>query len=88
MSKNNQNDFDLNPSEEKAIRILRKLEKEWPKSLWLFSASGSLCVMRKDENGERAVRPSGEGDGDDQGGGMNSDYIVTTINIENDGGDW
>ena len=87
MSKNNQNDFDLTPAEEKAIRILIKLEKEWPKSLWLFSASGSLCVLRNDENGERAVRPYVV-NGSDQGGGVNSDYIVTTVNIENDGGDW
>lgn len=65
--------------EEKAIAALKRLAKKWPKSLWLFSASGSLCVMRKDENGEKVHREGGE---------MDPDYCLDTIDIVNDGGDW
>lgn len=67
-------------SEDAAIRRLESLAKVWPPSLWLYSASGMLCVMRKNEDGERArVR-----DGD----GIDPDYLVTTIDIPNDGVDW
>lgn len=69
---------DLTPEEKRAIAALKRLEKTWPKSLWLFSASGTLCVMKKDEQGDR-IR---SGDGIDQAG------QVATIKIENDGGDW
>jgi len=66
-------------TEEQAIKALKRLAKRWPKSLWLYSASGTLCVMRCDENGE-CVHTSR--------GGVDSDYIVDYINIPNDGGDW
>jgi len=76
------NDIELTPEEEKAIRMLKKLEKQWPKSLWLFSASGSLNVMRCDENGEQVMQPNADG------GGVDQNYVITTIDIPNDGGDW
>ncbi len=75
-------DFELTEKEKKAIEALERVAKIWPASLWLFSASGTLCVMRKGENGKRAV---------DMAGGCESvdrDYIVTDISIDNDGGDW
>lgn len=72
-------DFDLSPEERKAIAALKRLAKMWPASLWLFSASGSLVVMRCNEQGEHAHR----------GEGIDQDYIVATIQgIPNDGGDW
>ena len=70
--------MNLTPSEEKAIKRLKALAKTWPKSLWLFSASGSLCVMKNDEDGNRCLR----------GDGVDSDACVATIDIPNDGGDW
>jgi len=69
---------ELTKEERAAIRALKRLEKTWPKSLWLFSASGSLCVMRKDAEGERVMRRDG----------FDPDYAIDTIYIENDGGDW
>jgi hypothetical protein len=66
-------------TEDQAIKALKRLAKRWPKSLWLFSASGSLCVMRTTKHGDPAATPRG---------GVDPDYIVDTINIPNDGGDW
>jgi hypothetical protein len=71
--------LDLTNEEQRAIKGLRALAKRWPDSLWLFSASGSLYVMKK-KNGKHAV---------DSGGNIDSDYMVDIIHgIDNDGGDW
>lgn len=69
----------LTDEENKAIRSLKRIAKAWPKSLWLYSASGSLCVMKRNEDGERAESSTG---------GVDPDYIVDHIDIPNDGGDW
>jgi len=61
--------------------ILKRLENKWPKTLWLFSASGTLYVMKKDAEGEKAHHPGLEG-------GVDQAFIAATIEIENDGGDW
>jgi len=37
--------------ERKAITSLERLAKKWPESLQLFSWSGGLCVLKKDETG-------------------------------------
>ena len=66
--------------EQKAIDALKKIAKTWPETLWLFSASGTLCVMRCLPDGSHATCDC---DGMDQG------YILDTIQgIDNDGGDW
>ena len=70
---------DVTEEEQQAINDLQRLRKRWPKTLWLFSASGTLCVMRKGPDGNRATLP---------GGGVDQAYIVATVGIENDGGDW
>jgi len=36
---------ELTIEEEKVIKSLKRLAKKWPKSLKLFSWSGTLCVM-------------------------------------------
>lgn len=69
---------DLTPEEKRAIRALQRLAKTWPKSLWLFSGSGTLWVMKYDEHGSRVL----------DGTGADSKYIVDKVNIDNDGGDW
>ena len=69
---------ELTKEERAAIAALNRVAKRWPDSLWLYSASGSLCVMRKDAEGEKAVK----------GEGVDPDYVVDYIDIENDGGDW
>ena len=74
-------DFELTEEEEKAIRALKRLEKIWPGTLWLYSTSGSLNVMKSGENGEQVHTPGSNG-------GVDPEYMITTIGINNDGGDW
>jgi len=56
----------------------KKVCEKCPPKLWLFSASGLLCVMKtpddeKKMNNSRSVNP---------------ENIITTVNTTNDGGDW
>jgi hypothetical protein len=74
-------EFELTKDEKSAIRRLKRLANDWPDGLWLFSASGTLWVMKTDENGDQAMK---EG----LGGGFDPGYCVEIINIPNDGGDW
>lgn len=67
------------PEERSAINSLKRVAKKWPKSLWLFSANGSLHVMRCGSDGTRVVTKDG---------GVDPDYSVGTIKIPNDGGEW
>jgi hypothetical protein len=69
----------LTKEEKQVIEQLQKLAETWPKSLWLFSASGSLLVMKVGKDGKPVFKYNG---------GADLDYIVTTIDIPNDGGDW
>ena len=71
--------MNLTKEEYNAINTLHRLSKKWPKTLWLFSASGSLYVMKKDKEGRHAETSIG---------GMDPDYSVAIVDIENDGGDW
>lgn len=76
-------DITLTKEEELAINALKRVARKWPKSLWLFSGSGSLCVMKYKENSSRAMVRRGGSDS------VDPDYIVDVINnIDNDGGDW
>ena len=61
------------------VRRLRQIERDWPEGYWLFSASGSLNLMREKPEG-RATRARG---GMDQ-----TDIVETFSGIPNDGGDW
>lgn len=70
---------ELSKEEKRAINALERIAKKWPKSLWLYSGSGSLCVMKKAEGNNRAMN---------ENGGVCQEHIITTIKIENDGGDW
>ena len=75
-------DFDsLTKKEKDAICILQKLADRWPKTLWLFSASGRLHVMKCGPNGEQVQRPPPIR-------GTDPNYDIMTIDIPNDGGDW
>lgn len=68
----------LTGEEKAAIAALKRLEKTWPKSLWLYSASGTLCVMKK-VNGEQKMN---------RFGGVDQERLIDSIKIENGGGDW
>jgi hypothetical protein len=70
---------ELTRQEKRAIDALKKLEQIWPKTLWLWSASGILYVMKTGLNGEQVVTSRG---------GVDRDYEIETIDIPNDGGDW
>lgn len=67
----------LSTQEVRAIKKLKRLVTEWPETLWLYSASGTLCVMQK-KDGELVFR----------GLATDPDYCICDIDIENDGGDW
>lgn len=69
----------LTKEEMQAISALQKLAKKWPKSLWLFSGSGSLNVMRSGKDGKPVYKNTG---------GVDPDYSIDIIDIPNDGGDW
>jgi len=73
----------LSREERLAIAALRRLASRWPRSLWLFSASGDLCVMRRGEQGDRVLVAQ-----DEPGASMDQTYVVTSIDVPNDGGDW
>jgi hypothetical protein len=68
--------MELNARERRAIEDLQRLARRWPKTLMLFSASGTLCVMPNVGAGSRG------GDGHDES------TVIATIDIPNDGGDW
>lgn len=71
--------------EQRAINSLKRLAKRWPRSLWLYSANGTLHVMKK-KGDKRAMLPlRGLSVG---GGGVDPDFSIETIEISNDGGDW
>ncbi len=70
--------IELTEKEQKIIKRLKNIAKIWPDTLWLFSASGSLCVMKK-KDGKVIIN---------RFGGVDYDFIVDQIDIENDGGDW
>ena len=65
--------------ESTAVRRLQKLAEDWPETLWLFAANGTLNVMRYDESGEQVM--TGEGC-------VDSEHIVEAIDIPCDGGGW
>ncbi len=61
------------------IKEFKKLAKKCPENLWIFSASGSLCIMKTPEDGNE-MRETG---------GFNQDNLIEIIRgIKNDGGDW
>jgi hypothetical protein len=71
--------MEITKEEMSAINTLKRLQKNWPKSLWLFANGQSLCVLKKTSDNKRAY---GEREAVDQ------DYVVASISIENDGGDF
>lgn len=67
--------------EMRAIRSLHRLAARWPTSLWIWAADGRLYVMRKGPDGRHAMRGSGDG-------GVDHNYVLDSVLIESDGGDW
>lgn len=65
-------DQDLTPVEKRAIATLKKLAKAWPKTLVLFSLSGTLVVMDYDDFQQRS---------------SSAEWLASIQGIVNDGGD-
>ncbi len=78
--------IELTPEEEKAIKALKRVANNWPDTLWLFSANGTLNVMKCNQDGERAYKSRRCGDGSDEN--VDQEYCMDEIDIPNDGGDW
>lgn len=72
---------DFTEEERKAIKSLERLSKKWPKSLTLFSWSGTLVVFRTDDV-RNQVGETGEA-----GYSLNDVPSVSIYGIPNDGGD-
>lgn len=70
--------MNITRKEQTAIDKLQALAKEWPDSLWIFSGAGTLWVMKK-KNGKPMYTRKG---------GVDPDYQVDRVPIDNDGGDW
>lgn len=70
---------ELTRKEQQAIRKLVELAESWPKTLWLFVNGQSVCVVKLGEDGKRAMTPKATYD---------PDYIVESVQIPCDGGDW
>lgn len=71
----------LTEEETKAIASFKRLAKKWPKSLWCFSGGhDGIAILKKGEDGKKVVLGLGEG--------FDSEYVVATIDIDADGGDW
>ena len=79
--------MEVTHEEEKAIASLKRLAKRWPKSLWLYSGSGNLNVMRYGKDGKPVMTDGDCGRGG-SGGFFDPDYSLDVIDIPNDGGDW
>lgn len=72
-------DTELTFAEKRTIHDLKRIAATWPPTLWLYSASGTLTVMRFGADGEQVM----DGEGFDQ------NFVVDTIEgIPNEGGDW
>jgi hypothetical protein len=68
-------------AEAKWIAELKAVARKRPHHLWLFSASGSLNVMRGGPDAEHIHLEAPHG-------GVDPAYSLDTISIPNDGGDW
>ena len=68
----------LNPEEKKAVAALKRLAARWPKTLWLFT-NGTLYVV-KTKDGKRVMT--------ERGCAVDEKFIVTSVDIPSDGGDF
>lgn len=68
----------LTKEEQKWINDFKKLAKKCPKSLWLFAGTG-MNVLKTDADGNRKYNDIGS---------VDHRYLIDTIDIPCDGGDF
>lgn len=61
---------------------LRRILAEMPTDVWIYAASGTLCLMAKNEAGMHATRGGANDESVDQ------DAMIDTLPGSCDGGDW
>ena len=69
--------------ESRWIERLRKVCADMPQSCWLFAADSGICVMRRGQYGRHAIVGDAR-----EGGGMDQKYILASVKVDADGGDW
>jgi len=70
---------ELTKKEELAIKKVQRAFKDFPKTLWLWSGSGTLHIMKMNKDGDVAMK----------NGYVDPDYLTDdSIDVINDGGDW
>lgn len=69
----------LTKEEKAAVNTLNRLHFRWPDSLWIFANGNGLSIMKCKPNGDRAMTDPGS---------VDQDYIIATIDIPCDGGDF
>ena len=72
--------IELTADEKRAITALKRVAAHWPKTLWLYATGLSVNIMRCGPDGEHMVEAPH--------GGVDPAFVVDTIDIPNDGGDW
>jgi len=80
---------ELTKHEVSCVRSLERLARKWnrePNRLWLFSASGILHVMMRED--ETNPVPEYIEDAGYASGSVNQQNCICMIDIPNDGGDW
>lgn len=70
---------ELSQDEKAAIAALKRLQKRWPSSLWIFAGGNEALTVLKTRDGERVMDGNGV---PDQG------FEVAHIKIPCDGGAW
>ena len=68
----------LTAEEKRAIRALKKLAENWPETLWLFAGDETLAVLRLGPEGKRMYK----------NGAVDQDFMVASIWLPSDGGDY
>ena len=69
----------LTAEEKAAVAALKRLQRKWPKSLWIFVGGNESLTVLKTRNGERVMNCLGVPD---------QDLEVANIKIPADGGAW
>jgi len=62
-----------------AVEKLRQLAKRWPENAWIFCDGQTLNVMMTGSSGERVMNSFGC---------VDHDWVIESIRIPSDGGDW